>query len=72
MMMKAALLRTTVVAAALGLVAAGCSGGTGSETTLDASGSTDRDFVASTIDGGELALADYAGQDVMVWFWAPW
>lgn len=30
------------------------------------------DFVATTLDGGELAAADLDGQDTVLWFWAPW
>jgi hypothetical protein len=29
-------------------------------------------FTAETIDGGTFDGADYAGQDLMLWFWAPW
>ena len=25
-----------------------------------------------TPEGAELVSADYAGQDVILWFWAPW
>jgi hypothetical protein len=70
--MTVAPLRTTTMVAVLALAAMACGGGTGSGSTLEAAGGTDRDFVATTLDGEELALADYAGQDVMLWFWAPW
>lgn len=26
----------------------------------------------STVDGGQLAFGDLAGQDTVLWFWAPW
>lgn len=29
-------------------------------------------FSATTIDGRTVQGADYAGQDLLVWFWAPW
>ena len=29
-------------------------------------------FVAGMIGGGQLDDADLAGQDVVLWFWAPW
>lgn len=29
-------------------------------------------FSATTVDGGAVQGADYAGQDLLVWFWAPW
>lgn len=25
-----------------------------------------------TVDGGQLAFGDLAGQDTVLWFWAPW
>lgn len=25
-----------------------------------------------TISGSDFSLEDYAGQDLLVWFWAPW
>ena len=30
------------------------------------------DFTAPLLGGGTLHGADYAGQDVAIWFWAPW
>lgn len=30
------------------------------------------DISASAVDGTALNLSDYAGQDLMLWFWAPW
>jgi ABC-type glycerol-3-phosphate transport system substrate-binding protein len=30
------------------------------------------DFVAPDLRGGEVVGADLAGQDVVLWFWAPW
>ena len=29
------------------------------------------DVVAPAVGGGEVDLADYAGQDLALWFWAP-
>ena len=29
-------------------------------------------LVADTVDGPQLDTNDLAGQDVVVWFWAPW
>lgn len=58
-----------IMVAALTLAA--CGGGSDGE----ASGSrADRapDFSGTTVDGQELISADYAGQDVILWFWAPW
>jgi hypothetical protein len=30
------------------------------------------DFSATTIDGSEIELGQYAGRPVLLWFWAPW
>ncbi len=30
------------------------------------------DFSAASADGGTINMADYAGQDILLWFWAPW
>ena len=29
-------------------------------------------LVADTISGGQIDFASLAGQDVVLWFWAPW
>ncbi len=29
-------------------------------------------FTATALDGSRVAGADYAGRDVVLWFWAPW
>lgn len=30
------------------------------------------DFTAETVRGEPVDGADYAGQDLVLWFWAPW
>ena len=70
--MKTAPLRSTAMVLALAFVAASCGGDGNSGRTFGPPAGTDRDFVATSLEGEEVALADYAGQDVMVWFWAPW
>jgi hypothetical protein len=30
------------------------------------------DFTAPLVGGGTLHGAEYAGEDVAIWFWAPW
>lgn len=65
---------------ALALGAAACGSSAGTEATAPAaeSGSSDAapssvlDISAETADGTTLNLSDYAGQDLMLWFWAPW
>ena len=29
-------------------------------------------FATSTADGGQIDLGDLDGQDIVLWFWAPW
>jgi len=29
-------------------------------------------FVADQVDGGTFDAGDYEGQDLVLWFWAPW
>ncbi len=68
------------VALALALVASAC-GGSDVDTEVEvgaAAGAAD-DATASlftgeatTIDGETFDLATLAGEDLIVWFWAPW
>ena len=30
------------------------------------------EITAPAADGSTITLSDYAGQDLMLWFWAPW
>lgn len=60
----------------LGAVLLACSNGT--EGAIDAPGDTSAktasilDFSAPGLDGPAVRGADYSGQDVALWFWAPW
>ena len=67
---------------AFALLATAC-GGTATtdapDTTQSASSSEDAapaeaqaSLVASTISGGQIDFGSLAGQDVVLWFWAPW
>lgn len=38
----------------------------------DAAPSSILDISATGADGTTINLSDYAGQDLMLWFWAPW
>ena len=29
-------------------------------------------FSAITVDGAQIDVGEFAGQDVLLWFWAPW
>ncbi|MGI9598172.1 MAG: hypothetical protein ACR2QK_18560 [Acidimicrobiales bacterium] len=54
----------------LGLVAAAC----GSSNTELAAGQAESALNGqyATLGGGSIDLADLQGQDVVLWFWAPW
>lgn len=79
------LIRLASVLIAVALGAAACSSGddgadvsaapavdrSGVETETDGTTSL-LDISASTADGSTIDLSDYAGQDLMLWFWAPW
>lgn len=70
--MRAALVGIFVV---LGLFATSCGGGsTDSVTTTDqaAAPTAEASLIASTVDGGQIDFASLEGQDVVLWFWAPW
>ena len=65
-----------LVAAALALAACGGGDGGGDAT---AGGGTDSvpeadllSFEAETIGGETVDVSDYAGSDLVIWFWAPW
>ena len=45
--------------------------GTGAPSSSDGGGDV-LDFTAPLVGGGTLHGADYAGEDVAIWFWAPW
>ncbi len=57
-------------ALAFALVIAAC-GGT---TTEQAAGPNMADLSGAfeTMDGGQLEFGSLEGQDVVLWFWAPW
>ncbi len=62
----ALLLLVAMAAAACGSSATGSSSAAGSETVEVFDG----EF--ATLDGASVNLADFQGQDVVLWFWAPW
>ncbi len=68
------------IALVLALIAAGCAGESSPDAatsspqgaqTENATATTEPLFLP-TADGGQLDWNSLAGQDVMLWFWAPW
>jgi ABC-type glycerol-3-phosphate transport system substrate-binding protein len=60
-------LRRTALALVATMALTACGGGAGNVDVA-----ADGTFTAPTLEGEPFALADFAGQDIMVWFWAPW
>ena len=60
------------------LAVAGCGTSTSSDEASgvggppEAAGAALLDFEARAVGGGEVHGSDYAGRDLIVWFWAPW
>ena len=59
-----------VIAVFAALVLAGCSGGGSSSEPSEAAAPFTGEV--ATVDGGALAGSSLAGEDVVLWFWAPW
>jgi hypothetical protein len=53
------------------LAIAGCGGGDEEETSSTVGPDT-FEGTATTLDGEQVDLATLAGEDLVVWFWAPW
>jgi hypothetical protein len=70
--------RPLALAVAFAPLLAGCGSSTADETssTTDDAPSADGGgypvLVAETASGATFDLADHVGEDVMLWFWAPW
>lgn len=80
---RSALQRLLLTALAIVLLASAC----GSDETATESASSDgtagddapsdsaawpHDFSAPLLGGGTFEAGDYEGQDLVLWFWAPW
>lgn len=50
---------------------AACDDGTGADTGTPAGGDP-LDFTAETVRDGQFDGSDHTGEDVVLWFWAPW
>lgn len=67
--------RLASIVVASGLALAACGGSSSSEdgtaSTTEASADL-LSFQADTVDGSTVDLGDFAGSDLVIWFWAPW
>ena len=73
--------RLLALVLALGFGVASC-GSDDSEATATSENSSDEaamavgagllDISAPAADGSTIDLSDFAGEDLMMWFWAPW
>jgi hypothetical protein len=66
--------RSVAVALGFALAATACSGGNESATSSSAGAEKSPllDVAFATSDGGQLEWGTLEGQDVVLWFWAPW
>lgn len=60
----------TALLLASALLLAAC-GGSDDEAAV-ASDTEALDFVAPDVRGGQVVGSELAGQDLVIWFWAPW
>jgi hypothetical protein len=59
--------------ASVALVATACGNGSSStEAAAPAAAEWSHDFIGDTYGGGTIDAGDYEGQDLVLWFWAPW
>jgi len=57
----------------LALLAAACaSGDSGSSSAASADGEWPVSGEYALVDGSQIELGDLEGQDLVLWFWAPW
>lgn len=42
------------------------------DSASDGAAAWPHDFTAELIGGGTIDAGDYEGQDLVLWFWAPW
>ena len=54
------------------LGACGADGEESQSQSQSASDATPISFTAPAVGGGEVDVADYAGRDLVLWFWSPW
>lgn len=65
-------LAASIVILTAGVLVAGCGGDGDTNGTGLELGDGGVEFSATQLGGGELASADLAGRDTVLWFWAPW
>ena len=68
-------LLTGLIAAAVALAACGDGEGGGGGDAAGSASVPEADllsFEAETIAGDAVDVSEYAGSDLVIWFWAPW
>jgi len=61
-----------IAASACSQAGSSASGGTPSTSASPGGVVELLDFTAPLLGGGTLRGSDFAGEDVAIWFWAPW
>ncbi len=65
--------RLAALVVTAGLVLAACGGDNdGSATQTDPRDASLLDFEAAAVDEQVVDVGEYAGTDLVIWFWAPW
>lgn len=65
--------RLAALVVTAGLVLAACGGDNdGSAIQTDARDASLLDFEAAAVDEQVVDVGEYAGTDLVIWFWAPW
>lgn len=69
-------MRRRIALPLVALVLSACGASSGAATNQGDAPDASIDEAAATsfalVGGGTIDLADYAGQDLALWFWAPW
>ena len=74
--MLAAVRHLAAIIVSMGLVTGACAGSEATSEPVSAPGDAPIEdalaFSATTVDGTAFDAGELAGQDVLLWFWAPW
>lgn len=64
--------RLATLAVTAGLVLGACGGGSDAAQSAGTPGDGLLDFEAPSVGAETVDVREYAGSDLVIWFWAPW
>ena len=65
--------RLRVLLSAIAVLVTACGGGDNGPGAIGAGGGpAPLDWVEPLVGGGQFDAGDHRGQDLVLWFWAPW